>query len=145
MSPDQVFLICTYGVIPAWALLVLLPHWSWTDRLVNRVWIPALLGVIYIWAAVAGPEVPEGAGFGSLEAVIILFSGKFMMLAGWIHFLAFDLFIGAWQVRDARRHGVKHLFVVPCLVLTLLFGPTGLLLYFAARYAMGRSVTVIEA
>jgi hypothetical protein len=144
MSPERVFLICTYSVLPAWLLLVLLPRWEWTDRLVNRVWIPALLGVIYVWAALAGPEVPEGAGFGSLGAVIILFSSPFMMLAGWIHFLAFDLFIGAWQVRDARRHGVNHLLVVPCLVLTLLFGPTGLLLYFIARYITGRALTVVE-
>ncbi|HUH01933.1 MAG TPA: ABA4-like family protein [Kofleriaceae bacterium] len=144
MSPDRVFLICTYAVLPAWGLLVLAPRWAWTDRLINRVWIPVLLGLVYVWAALAGPTVPEGAGFGSLAAVIILFSSPFMMLAGWIHFLAFDLFIGAWQVRDARRHGVAHLFVIPCLVLTLLFGPTGLLLYFAVRYATSRTVAVTE-
>lgn len=144
MSPDRVFLICTYAVLPAWALLVLAPRWVWTDRLINRVWIPVLLGLVYLWAALAGPETPDGAGFGSLEAVIILFSSPFMMLAGWIHFLAFDLFIGAWQVRDAQRHGVAHLFVIPCLVLTLLFGPTGLLLYFAVRYATSRAVGIVE-
>ena len=56
-----------------------------------------------------------------------------MLLAGWTHYLAFDLFIGGWEVRDAQRRGIPHLLVVPALVLTFLFGPAGLLLYLAIR------------
>lgn len=144
MTPELVFQICTYGVLPGWLLLVLLPRWEWTQRLVHAVWIPSLLAVAYIWAALAGPGAPDGSGFGSLEAVMTLFSDPHFMLAGWIHFLAFDLFIGAWQVRDAARHRINHWLLVPCLVLTLLFGPTGLLLYFVLRYALRRSTTAFE-
>ena len=50
-----------------------------------------------------------------------------LLLAGWVQYLAFDLFIGAWQVRDARTQGISHLLVIPCLLLTFLFGPAGLL------------------
>ena len=66
-----------------------------------------------------------------------LFSGKPLLAAagGWVHYLAFDLFIGAWQVRDARVQGISHLLVIPCLQLTFLFGPAGLLLYFLIRAA----------
>jgi ABA4-like protein len=55
------------------------------------------------------------------------------LLAGWTHYLAFDLFIGGWEVRDAQARGIPHLLVVPALVLTFLFGPAGLLLYLAIR------------
>jgi hypothetical protein len=67
------------------------------------------------------------------------------MLAGWVHYLAFDLFIGAWQVRDAQRRGIKHLWVVPCLLTTLVFGPAGLLLYFIMRYSLTRTLTTDES
>ena len=56
-----------------------------------------------------------------------------MLLAGWIHYLAFDLLIGSWEVRDARELGIPHLFVVPCLFLTFMFGPAGWLLYRGVR------------
>jgi hypothetical protein len=69
-----------------------------------------------------------------------LFRNEYLLLAGWIHYLAFDLFIGSWQVRDAERNGVPHLAVVPCLVLTFLLGPTGLLLYLLIRAGVTRRV-----
>jgi hypothetical protein len=65
-----------------------------------------------------------------------------VLLAGWIHYLAFDLFVGSWEVRDAQRVGIHHLFVVPCLVLTVLFGPIGLLLYLLLRAALRRRLAV---
>ncbi len=57
------------------------------------------------------------------------------MLAGWIHYLAFDLFVGSWEVSDARANGIHHLLVVPCLLATFMAGPIGLALYFAIKYA----------
>ena len=48
-----------------------------------------------------------------------------------MHYLAFDLFIGSWEVRDARRHGVPHVLVIPCLLMTFLLGPIGLLAYWS--------------
>ena len=62
-----------------------------------------------------------------------LFANPWLLLAGWIHYLAFDLFVGSWEVRDARERGIPHLLVVPCLVMTFLFGPAGWLLYALVR------------
>jgi len=70
---------------------------------------------------------------GSLQAVTTLFTVPELLLAGWIHFLAFDLFVGAWEVRDAQREGVHHLLVIPCLALTFMAGPAGLALSWLVR------------
>jgi hypothetical protein len=79
------------------------------------------------------PGSPEGGGFGSLAAVGLLFSNKGALLAGWIHYLAFDLWTGAWEVKDAERAGVPHWLVLPCLALTFMAGPVGLGLYLIIR------------
>jgi hypothetical protein len=50
-----------------------------------------------------------------------------------VHYLAFDLFVGSWEVRDSRVHGIPHWFVLPCLFLTFMFGPAGWLLYLTVR------------
>ena len=72
-------------------------------------------------------------GFGSLADVSALFQDPWTLLAGWIHYLAFDLLTGVWETRDAARRGVPHWLVVPCLFLTFMFGPAGWLLYMGVR------------
>lgn len=138
MTPDLAFTICNLGVLPAWLLLAFAPNWRYTDRLVHALWIPVLLGSVYLIALVVGPEPAEGAGFSSLAGVMLIFTSPISVLAGWVHYLAFDLFVGAWQVRDAKRRGLSHWLVVPCLLATLMFGPLGLTAYLILRMAMAR-------
>ena len=72
-------------------------------------------------------------GFSSLAEVATLFSNPWLLLAGWLHYLAFDLLMGSWEVEDARERGIPHVMGVPCLLLTFLFGPAGWLLYMIMR------------
>lgn len=78
---------------------------------------------------------PAGAagGFGSLADVAVLFGNPWALLAGWVHYLCFDLAVGTWEARDARHRGVPHAVLVPCLLATFLLGPLGLLLYCGVR------------
>jgi hypothetical protein len=131
MTAEQLFSILNLIALVAWLPLVLLPRMRWSARVVPVV-VPALLAVVYVVLIVASLPWGEG-GFSSLAAVSALFKDPWVLLAGWAHYLAFDLFIGGWEVRDAQRHGIRHLLVVPALVLTFLFGPAGLLLYLTVR------------
>ncbi len=142
MSYETIFSICNTAVLPGWLLLAILPRWKWTARLITSVIIPMLLGLVYLYLVVTQFGRTEG-GFGSLSQVQQLFQNPAMLLAGWIHYLAFDLSIGSWEVRDAQRLGLNHLLVIPCLALTFLFGPIGLLLYFLIRLA-AKKQTILE-
>lgn len=144
MDAETLFTVCNVGVLPFWALLVLAPGWLWTRRLVHAMWIPLALAATYGIAFLMGPGLPEEAGFGSLPAVMAFFSVPEAALAGWIHYLVFDLFVGAWEVRDARRRGLPHAAVIPCLVLTLLLGPLGLAAYLLLRLALARTASLVE-
>ena len=92
--------------------------------------VPALLAGLYI-AIIVTKWGGSAGGFSSLPAVATLFSNPWLLLAGWTHYLAFDLLVGSWEVRDARDRGIPHLLVLPCLALTFLFGPAGWMLYMA--------------
>jgi hypothetical protein len=78
-------------------------------------------------------------GFDSLPNVMRLFTKPEIALAGWIHYLAFDLLVGAWEVRTAREDRIPFILVVPCLLLTFLFGPAGYLAFVSLRAA--RTIT----
>ena len=123
MNPESVFLICNYGVLPAWLLLLAAPGWEWTQRIVHAIWIPVVLALVYLWGFSVNPGTPEGGSFSTLEGVMILFTNPVVALVGWVHYLAFDLFVGAWEARDARRRGIAHIWLIPCLFLTLMAGP----------------------
>lgn len=136
MTPDLLFRVCNLAVLPAWLLLLLAPDWRWTR---NVCWlVPLALAVVYLVIVAATLGSAEGS-FGSLDGISAFFSNRWVLLAGWIHYLAFDLFIGSWEMRDSRRMKVPRLAVAPCLALTFLLGPVGLLAYFGLRIALRRN------
>ncbi len=132
MTAEQVFSLAGMLAGIGWLTLALAGRRPWASAIVCGVAIPLALGVLYAGLLAAHWGSSEG-GFGSLAEVAALFSNEWVLLAGWVHYLAFDLFIGSWEARDAARQGIPHLLVIPCLALTFLFGPVGLLLYFALR------------
>ena len=125
MTAEQLFSILNLIAVAAWLPLVFLPRAALDvngpargrcrrcSRSSTSCWWPRRC------------RESEG-GFSSLAGVRTLFDNPWALLAGWTHYLAFDLFIGGWEVRDAQRRGIPHLLVVPALVLTFLFGPAGL-------------------
>ena len=139
MTSARLFEIVSTLVLPGWLLLVFAPRWRFTQP-VAAVALPLTLAITYVTLLVQHWGESAG-GFGSLAEVSQLFANPNVLLAGWIHYLAFDLFIGAWEVRDAHQHQVPHGLVIPCLLLTFLFGPAGMLLYFLIRYALRRQLT----
>jgi len=141
MPAEQIFSICSFAIVPGWLLLLIAPRWRWTQR-IAAVAIPLVLAAIYLTLVVSHFGKSDG-GFGSLAQVSKLFGNPYALLAGWIHYLAFDLFTGCWEVRDAQRLRIAHPYVATCLVLTFLFGPTGLLLWFLIRTSL-RGLAVVE-
>jgi hypothetical protein len=143
ITPDRLFALANPLAMLGWALLVLAPRWRFTQALVlSGAWS---LGLAVAYAAFItthylGAHGGEG-GFGSLAQVAALFQDPWALLAGWVHYLCFDLWVGAWEVRDAQQRHLPHTAVVPALVLTFLFGPVGLLVYFGVRAAFAKKHT----
>jgi ABA DEFICIENT 4-like len=132
MTPEQSFSVLNLVALAAWILLVVLPRQRRITDVISGVAVPAMLAAAYL-ALIAANWRGSAGGFSTLADVALLFSNPWLLLAGWTHYLAFDLLIGAWEVRDARSRGIHHWLVVPCLILTFLFGPAGWLLYMAMR------------
>lgn len=144
MSPETIFIIANNGVIPFWLLLVFAPRWKWTQILVHTFALPLLLAVLYLYLAITSFGGGEG-NFFSLAGVMALFEDPNAVLAGWIHYLVFDLFVGAWIARDAQRLQIGHFIVVPCLFFTLMLGPAGLLMYYLFRASLRRRFSLDES
>jgi hypothetical protein len=141
MSADQIFKLCNSLALAGWLILVFAGRARWAGRLLCGVAIPLLLACAYL-VLLLGHWRETSGNFNTLSGVAALFSNRWLLLAGWIHYLAFDLFIGSWQVRDSQSNGISHFLVIPCLLLTFLFGPIGFLLYFVVRFIQTRSAVL---
>jgi hypothetical protein len=121
-------------VLPFWALMILLPRWRWTARIMRSPFASAAPALIYaalvlprlgtIWPAIARPTLTGVAALlGSPEGATI----------AWVHFLAFDLFVGRWVYLDSHERRLSALLTAPVLFLTLMLGPLGFLIYLVIR------------
>jgi hypothetical protein len=134
MTLDTLFQLCSTTVMVGWLALLASPIVPTLADRVSGLLIPTLLAILYAGLVMAFWTRAQG-GFDSLPNVMRLFTSPEIALAGWIHYLAFDLFIGAWEVRTAREDRIPFILVVPCLLLTFLFGPAGYLAFVSLRAA----------
>ncbi len=132
MSLDQLFSLVGAAALAGWACLALAPVAPRLLIPLGGIAIPAALALVYTALIALNWGSAEG-GFGSLDEVAALFRSRPILLAGWIHYLAFDLFVGGWIIRRARRDGMPHALPLICLPPTFLFGPAGLLAFLALR------------
>ena len=119
---------------PFWALMILLPRWSWTGRIIASPLI--VLPAVLIYALLVIPafgEVLPAVVAPTLGGVRELLGTADGAAAAWAHLIAFDLFVGRWSWLDSRTRGVPALVMSPVLVLTVLLGPLGLLAYLLIR------------
>lgn len=133
-DPHALFQLTGPLAMLGWLALVLAPAAPRLANAVATLVIPALLSVAYVALVLVNWSDAPG-GFDSLTDVMALFTDPAVALAGWVHYLAFDLFVGAWITRTARAEGINHLIILPCLALTFLFGPAGFLAFTALRAA----------
>lgn len=134
MDLETSFALSSRFALGGWLVLLAYPWLPRLTQAVSGLAVPAILSVAYAAIVLSFWSSAEG-GFTSLAGVEKLFSQPVILLAGWVHYLAFDLFVGAWEARTARRERIPYPLVVPCLALTFLFGPVGLLLFLILRAA----------
>jgi hypothetical protein len=136
IAPAQIFSIANTIAMLCWLALALSLFVSsgraWIQRITGFV-VPAFFAVIYILCIWSGFAQTPGGGFSSLAEVRTLFANDAALNAGWLHYLAFDLFVGTWIVRQGTLDRLHPLLLLLCLPVTFLLGPIGLLLFLIER------------
>jgi hypothetical protein len=134
MELERLFSLSNLTVMPFWLLMIVLPHWRWTERIIRSPLVALLPALIYaalvlprlgtIFAAVSNP---------TLAGLVILLGTPEGATIAWAHFLAFDLLAGRWAYLDSRERGISGLLMALVLFFILMLGPLGFLLYLAVR------------
>lgn len=127
MTTSIVFQIVNTIVLPAWLLLIIFPKKSWRNPVIYTfAMVLALVYGFYILTSLGDLDMEA---FSKLEGIKAMFSSDKAVLTGWVHYLVFDLLIGNWIINNSQKHNINHYLIIPCLLLSFMFGPVGYLLY----------------
>ncbi len=139
MQPESLFSLLNTLALLGWLLLLGLPRWRWTGHIVQSGAVSLVFAAVYL--VLIGLSLPgSGGNFSTLAGVRRLFENDYALLAGWAHYLAFDLFVGSWVLGNAQKFKIPHLLVIPCLLLTFMLGPVGLLTYYGLRAVLRKTI-----
>jgi hypothetical protein len=131
---EAVFLAVNFSALVLWVPMIALPTWRGTRRLLASPWVVAPWLVLYL--VLTAPHLPTLFATvlqPTLANIAFLLGHPEAALVAWVHFVAFDLFVGRWIYLDSRQHGRNPWLMAPVLFLTLMVGPFGLLVYLIIR------------
>jgi len=135
LDPDFLFSAGNAIVLGGWAMVILLPRRTPALMAIPKFAIPALFGLVYAGITLAR-FYDSGGGYGSLAELRALFATDELLVAGWLHYLAFDLFVGVWIAEQSDGIGLSRAIQAVILVTAFIFPPVGLVLFLATRAAM---------
>ena len=131
---ETIFRLSGLVVLPFWALMIFLPHWRVTRKLMSSPLVSAVPALFYAALVIPRfPEVWQAVSSPELQGIAGLLGSPVGALIGWLHFLAFDLFVGRWIYLEGLERGSSAWVLSPVLFLTLMLGPCGFLLYLIVR------------
>lgn len=129
MTAAQVFSMASVITLPMWILMITAPNWKVTQFLMQKRVVPIGLSVVYSLYVMQELFSSGMMDFGTLSSVMKIFTKESAVLAGWLHYLAFDLLIGIWMLEQNKNIQISSLVMIPCLLGTFMFGPFGFLLF----------------
>ena len=145
ITPENIYLVANWGVIPFWLLLIFAPNQGLTNFLAQSIIVPLLLATGYSYLSYnlyLEKNMFDGFElYSGLDGLYSMFANEILLLIFWLHFLAISLFAGAWIVRDARRYLIPKIITIPSLILTYFSGPVGLVIYWLIRIFFAKKIS----
>ncbi len=135
---QNIYIYTSFGVLPFWLLLILIPNSKFTQIFVNSIILPIIFSTAYIYVLYQSILLDESfldifKLYLSIDDLYTVFATESFLLFFWIHFLAINLFLGSWVSRDSVKYNISRKIIFFPLILIYIAGPIGLVLYWFFR------------
>ena len=130
MVYETIFNIFNSGIILFWLLLLVFPKKDFTQKTIAFPWVPLAIALGYVFF-LSNTSGTFSTDFPSLSSLTEMFQNAdpHGVAAGWLHYLAFDFWVGCWMLKNSQEKGIKHLWMILPLLFTFILGPIGILFY----------------
>ena len=130
MIYETIFNVFNTGILFFWLALMVFPKSKFTQKITDFPWVPLVIAFGYIYF-LSTTEGTFSADFSSLSGLTQMFQNANPqgVAAGWLHYLAFDFWVGCWMLKDSQKKQIKHVFVLLPMLCTFMLGPVGIIIY----------------
>ena len=127
---EILFNICNTLMILVWGFILFAPNISFSKQLIAFPWVPIGISFFYTYFLIISGGISE-ADLTSILGITTLFQNATTesAAAGWLHYLAFDFWVGTWIIRHSQKHFIRHWMIILPLIFTFMLGPVGVLIY----------------
>ena len=148
-TPETLYFWLNLGVLPFWLTLVFFPQSNLCRYLVTSIFPIFILSGAYIFVIYKSflnsyDFVGNFNLYIGIENLASLFDEESFLLLFWIHFIAINLFVGGWIVKDSQKFLINKILLIFPLVITYLIGPLGILIYWFIRIFKAKSINLYD-
>ena len=146
---EMIYLWLNIGVLPFWFVLMFFPQSNICKYLVTSIFPYLVFGLVYIYLLFLFYKTDYNflnnfnlyLGLNELKN---LFEDNSFLIAFWLHFLAINLFCGAWIVKDSQKFIISKIIVFFPLIITYFIGPIGLFVYWVIRIFFAKRISLYD-
>ena len=146
---ENIYIYTSFGVLPFWILLILVPNSKVTQIFVNSIILPVILSSAYIYVLYQSILLDESFFdifklYLNMDNLYTIFATESFLLFFWIHFLAINLFCGSWIVNDCQKFNIPKGLVFLPLIITYFIGPIGIFIYWVIRIFYAKRINLYD-
>ncbi|WP_017324906.1 ABA4-like family protein [Synechococcus sp. PCC 7336] len=133
ISISQLFDASNLFVLPFWTLMIFLPNWKITRKIMGSYLPFVALAGLYLYLLVGSitPESAKALANPNVTTIAQFFADERAAATGWVHFVVMDLFVGRWVYLEGQRTGT---WTIHSIALCLFAGPLGLLSHILTQW-----------
>ena len=146
---ETLYMWINLGVLPFWFILILFPQSHLSRIFVTSIFPFLILSGVYIFilykSYLIGYDFDGNFSlYLGLSELSRLFEDHLYIMIFWTHFIAINLFIGGWIVKDSQKFSINKVLMAVPLIVTYLIGPIGLFLYWIIRVFYAKRISLYE-
>ena len=146
---ETLYMWINLGVLPFWFILIVFPQSHLTRIFVTSIFPFLILSGVYIFilykSYLIGYDLDGNFSlYLGLSELSRLFEDHLYIMIFWTHFIAINLFIGGWIVKDSQKFSINKVLMAVPLIVTYLIGPIGLFLYWIIRIFYAKRISLYE-
>ena len=148
-SIETLYMWINIGVLPFWFILIFFPQSHLNKFFVTSIFPFFLLSGVYIFilykSFLIGYDFDTNFSlYLGLNELSRLFEDQLYLMIFWTHFIAINLFVGGWIVKDSQKFSINRVLLSVPLIITYLIGPMGLFLYWIIRIFYAKRISLYE-
>ena len=137
------------GVLPFWFILIFFPQSHISRFFVASIFPFFLLSGAYLFilykSFLIGYDFDGNFNlYLGLNELSRLFEDNLYVMIFWTHFIAINLFLGGWIVKDAQKFSINKVLLSIPLIIVYLVGPIGLFIYWIIRIFYSKRINLYE-